>query len=241
MKFTELCWSAFFYYINSYYEDYADTPYFKLFKKENTFLQQLRQNPSAVSDQDFENKVVGFLNEWRNRTPYELAPEIKENLINLTPHFVSLRDQTIESCHFDQEGFKDDIVTIYDSLTKINGFSDTGTSKILHVMNDGLFVMWDKAIREHYYHTGKSPSGGEGYLNFLKEMQMETAQVSDDYRRLGFYGTPSQFISQKLNYPFTKTFAKFIDEFNWVKFTKKIPIPPKQTDIELLKILIGNV
>lgn len=68
MKFTELCWAAFFHYVISYYEDYADSPYFKLFRKENAFLQQLRKDPVAISDQDFANKVIGFLNEWKNRT-----------------------------------------------------------------------------------------------------------------------------------------------------------------------------
>ena len=240
MKFTELCWSAFFYYLNSYYADYADSPYLKLFKKEEAFLQQLRQNPSAVSDQDFENKVIGFLNEWGNRTPYELAPEIKNRLTKLTPHFALLRAQTLESCNLDQQTLRDAIITIYVELTKTYGFADTGASKIMHVMNDGLFVMWDKAIREYFPQKGKLPSGGESYLQFLKKMQEETIQVSDDYRRLGFLGKPSQFISQKLNYPFTKTLAKLVDEFNWVKFTKKLPIPPKQTDIELLQFLINK-
>lgn len=92
-------------------------------------------------------------------------------MINLTPQFYLLRDQTLENCDFDQQGLKDSIVTIYASLTKIHGFSDTGVSKIMHVMNDGLFVMWDKAIRENYHHKGKFPSGGDCYLNFLKEMQ----------------------------------------------------------------------
>ena len=107
-------------------------------------------------------------------------------------------------------------------------------------MNENMFVMWDKAIREHYYTTRRYSPGGDGYIDFLKEMQVEGNQVIDDYKHLGLSGTPYQFISNTLNYPLIKTLAKYIDEFNWIKFTKKIAIPPNHNNIEILKFLLSN-
>ena len=84
---------------------------------------------------------------------------------------------------------------VYDKLSSLKGIGYTGASKELHLMNTRLFVMWDKLIREEYgFKTGDS----RDYVNFLKKMQ-------DKFKGIDWSGE--------------KTFAKVIDEYNYVNIT----------------------
>ena len=56
----------------------------------------------------------------------------------------------------------------YDKLSSRRGIGYTGASKVLHLMNKRLFIMWDKSIREEY---GFKNGDSRDYVNFLKKMQ----------------------------------------------------------------------
>ena len=53
--------------------------------------------------------------------------------------------QTVE---FDE--IKDTIKKIYSALSKVKGVEYTGASKVMHLINRKLFVMWDSYIRKGY-------------------------------------------------------------------------------------------
>ncbi|MBI4181311.1 MAG: hypothetical protein HY528_05205 [Chloroflexi bacterium] len=93
---------------------------------------------------------------------------------------------------------------------------DTVASKVLHLLNPNLFVMWDMGISGNL-------SGAVGYLKFLKKMQVEAEEASQDFQMLGYPGTPAQFIASNLGARYTKTLAKLIDEYNWVTVTRRWP------------------
>jgi hypothetical protein len=140
---------------------------------------------------------------------------LKRTCDNLKKYYERLQHQSIES--IDLNAHKKSIVKVFDTLAAIRGIEFTGASKLMHLKNPALFVMWDDFIRgekpRKYYNdldltkSGQWPhfryaKSGEGYVRFLKDMQSRFGQLS----------SPSQ----------SKTLAKAIDEFNYVCIT--VPI-----------------
>jgi hypothetical protein len=139
----------------------------------------------------------------------------KKTMERLGPAFDKLKNESFRTIEFDK--YKEEIVTIFETLSKIEGVKYTGATKIMHLKNRSLFVMWDGYISgnttKRYYNEleivkkGKRKfkrykRSGEGYFQFLKDM-----------REL-FNG---------LNSPNDKkTFAKAIDEYNYVNITLRI-------------------
>lgn len=118
----------------------------------------------------------------------------KNSVRELNPIFVKLKDQTLKSANFDD--IKEDIKIIYNNWSKIKGVEYTGTSKIMHLKNPKLFVMWDTSIRKHY-NFNKCTS--DEYVEFLKRMQKLSKGIKWNNR--------------------SKTLAKAIDEYNYVRIT----------------------
>lgn len=85
------------------------------------------------------------------------------------------------------------IVESFNKLAGFGGVEMTGTSKVLHLLNPKVFVMWDRFIRD------RRAQNGDGYFEFLLGCQQK------------FQGLKSP--GDK------KTLAKCIDEFNYVTIT----------------------
>lgn len=118
----------------------------------------------------------------------------KRTIKQLNPIFMKLKTQTLNSANFYE--INDDIKAIYKTWSEIKGVEYTGTSKIMHLKNPNLFVMWDDSIRTHY---GLKNNTFQEYVEFLKKMQELSKNINwnDD----------------------SKTLAKAIDEYNYVKIT----------------------
>lgn len=126
--------------------------------------------------------------------------KLREALDNCWSLFEKTEDEDIKTINFDMH--KDTIKKIYDSFSKVRGVEYTGASKVMHLMNRNLFVMWDRSIRDKLNYGS---SAGE-YLRFLRDMQKEIKNVGWDKT--------------------TKTLAKAIDEYNYVTIT----LPKLQED-----------
>jgi hypothetical protein len=142
-------------------------------------------------------------------------------------NFDKLVGQNIKTINLDS--FKNDIQTIYDSLSKIKGIEYTGAPKLMHLRNPDVFVMWDAYIRGEkslkYYNNLETFKKGvfsykkyskafEGYFEFLKDMQAK-------FKHLNIEGQ--------------KPLAKAIDEFNYVNITLEIQNIEKQKRINKKK------
>jgi len=138
----------------------------------------------------------------------------KRTLTTLKPNFNQLNGQNFQTINFDN--YKNDIQTIYNSLSKIKGIEFTGAPKLMHLKNPNLFVMWDAYIRgekpKKYYDQLEIFKNGtfalkkyakdfHGYLEFLKDMQKK-------FKHLNLNGQ--------------KSLAKAVDEFNYVNITLAI-------------------
>ena len=111
-------------------------------------------------DQIEVEKVVNFINgNFRGRmqaSASQLLPALREIL----PHLNVLRNMNIISVNFN-ESLAENIDVRREIEVCFNLLADsgprhesTGTSKILHIINPNLFVMWDSAIRGGYGFAG---------------------------------------------------------------------------------------
>lgn len=109
------------------------------------------------------------------------------------PVFEGLKERNLESVIFDD--ISEDVKQLYNILSRIKGIEYTGASKLMHLNNPKLFVMWDSYIKK-YYHFGNT---AEDYIRFLRKMQ----------EMFGEIGWKDE----------NKTLAKAIDEYNYVTIT----------------------
>ncbi|RIE16712.1 hypothetical protein [Candidatus Cryosericum septentrionale] len=131
---------------------------------------------------------------------------------SLEVNFQHLDGKDIRTADFDS--LREDISAIYNTLSQIKGIQYTGAPKMMHLRNRDLFVMWDAYIRglkprKSYekldivkrgdWDIKRYGDSAEDYLEFLRDMQNRFASVS--FRKNG------------------KSFAKAIDEFNYVSIT----------------------
>jgi hypothetical protein len=119
--------------------------------------------------------------------------DLKNAIEKCKPSFEKIKDKDFQSTNFDE--IRDLVKDIYDILSKVAGVEYTGASKIIHLFNKNLFVMWDGYIRKEYGYGVTA----EDFLNFQKHMQ-------------------KKFVDIEWNEP-SKTLAKAIDEFNYVNYT----------------------
>lgn len=139
----------------------------------------------------------------------------KEKIKKVNPYFNRLKDEDFRTINFDK--YKEDIKKIFITLSSIKGAEFTGASKIMHLKNRSVFVMWDGYIKgekakKHYnklkivkngdWEVKKYRNDPEDYFQFLKDMQKRFKDIN--------------FLSNE------KTFAKVIDEFNYVNITLPI-------------------
>ena len=134
---------------------------------------------------------------------------------SLETNFQRLDGKNIQTANLDS--LREDTCVIYDTLAQIKGIQYTGASKMMHLRNRELFIMWDGYIRGSWprksyesldivkrgdWEIRNYGSSADDYLEFLKDMQHRFAGVS--FHEDG------------------KTFAKAIDEFNYISITLPI-------------------
>lgn len=109
--------------------------------------------------------------------------QFKETIKILNVKFLEIDNENINTIEFIEH--KNLILEIYKILSEIKGVEHTGASKIMHLKNPNLFVMWDGYIRgdktnklnkfrKGYYSDAKIvkyDKSGIGYYNFLVDMQ----------------------------------------------------------------------
>lgn len=195
------------------------------------FLDKLRKNPQSISDEEIENTLIkGFINKWKCRVKNntESARAIKECIDKLKPQLQNLNGIHIETETIDLNKLKPIIIEIYDEIRgslKDYRFGPTAISKLLHIINPDLFVMWDGKIRDDYTKNKNSKirDSGEGYFTFLEEMRKIAKEIIDDFRKskssLG--ADVASYLNDKLKVRYKQSLAKYMDEYNWLIITRR--------------------
>lgn len=228
LTFRELAWAAYVYAIVTK----GDRAYWKI-EESREFIDSLVRVPGGSDLEKIEEVVVKqFLNDWgRCRIPgYKtqgIASGIAHELEKLDradrEALCALSIVDVGAGRFSKER-AGRIVKLYDNLSLINGCGPTVVSKILFVLFPRLFVMWDGFIRDHLKTCRQviRTDDGDGYVAFLRHHGGKMAkEVIDDYRAtLGRTDRPEDYLSRTLYAePKTKTLAKYLDEYGWMKIT----------------------
>lgn len=147
----------------------------------------------------------------------------RNKIKKVKPLISKFKNKNFLTINFDD--FKNELKIIFDELSSIKGIGFTGASKLMHLMNENVFVMWDRYIRkeakkEHYNFCTSSykkitPEGfkkdSDDYLRFLKEMQ-------DMFKNTDF-----EEFKPKYRHP-----TKIIDVYNYVNITMPIQLIEKE-------------
>jgi hypothetical protein len=133
----------------------------------------------------------------------QILEKLTAAIVQSGPTVAKLKDETLSGA--DLSSLRDDIARMYDALSAIKGVEYTGASKIMHLLNRELYVMWDSYISEHY---GFRDRDGTDYAEFLALMKSLFGGVEWIYT--------------------DRTLAKAVDEFNYVTIT--IPAQLKEKE-----------
>lgn len=227
LTFRELAWAAYVYAIATK----GDRAYWEV-EKSRKLLDDFVRAPRVCDLKRIEEVVVGqFLNRWGlcmipGKKGQGIAGGIERELERLdTAERDSLCGLSIADVG--DGGLSNScagrIVELYDTLCSIDGCGPTVVSKILFLLFPKLFVMWDGAIRHHW--KNREPpirtEDGKGYVTFLDRMGEMAKRVCDDYTEtLGRRDRPEDYLSRGLYAePKTKTLAKYLDEYGWMRIT----------------------
>lgn len=132
--------------------------------------------------------------------------EFNKSIDDLEPLFDKFKDENVRTINFDK--FKKRIIEIYNLLSK--QVKSVGATKIMHLRVPKVFILWDRRIREYY---GFRDDSAENYIEFLKKMQKRFKNIE----------------LKKKN----RTFAKAIDEYNYIRITQ--PLMNLEKELSILK------
>ena len=233
MRFQELAWAAFLF---RYIVGEEDKAYLRTRERLGTDPASAIANLGTAGVQEL--ILSGFINRWRCRVVNspESARALQQAVSRISPLLSSLAGATIQGIDFAESIHKRDttVTTIeaidetFRSLSSIGfHFGDTAASKLLHLLQPNLFVMWDGPIWCAFESIVRQTGRRFTYGSFLQEMQRMARDVCEDWRQMGIGGEPSVFLSRCLGYSPPKTFAKYLDECNWVTITRGAGLPPE--------------
>jgi hypothetical protein len=150
-------------------------------------------------------EIVGVLNRWACRLSTERAPGALEKW--LRAHDLEEFEQlTILDPRL--PGRADELGALHDGLIRhmqaggVRNMGPAAASKALYVLRPRLFVMWDKEIRR---------SAPEGYGSYLSKMHALGVRLADKAPT----NDVEAYLQELLGYEERKTFAKYLDEYNW--------------------------
>jgi len=222
VTFSELTWAG----LCFYYRLAGDKRYSAVMS-DHKFLTRLRCTPEELTPKEFEEKaILGFINiqNYDLLIGHKLAENILAKIIHHRDEVSMLRDLSLVECNLDDQRVVKGINHIYSEL-HIDGLWITGVSKIAHLLNDRLLPPINLDIARHFgiqCQTDVTP--------WLRRMQWDIQEATDDFHNQGFEGTPDKFLSDKLGYlmrGYEKSLIKFADEYYWLCYGDGLPIPPK--------------
>jgi hypothetical protein len=138
-----------------------------------------------------------------------------------------LKGERLELLNLNDAQLKGGIKSIFLEFSSKKSIGLTGASKILHILNPHVFMMWDANIRNAYHklHSKSHKVGdGECYLEFLRQSQeiikaILSKKSEDDLWREHLTFVDKEFMKA---FSFKETTLKMLDEYNYVRFTRKI-------------------
>ena len=163
--------------------------------------------------------LLSFANGWSARMQCKVD-DVQWAIEKIQPYLDALKGKSILDVCLDERN-RELICRSFKVLAGCNrkGRNEaTGASKILHIINPKLFVMWDGAIRTGYIcKLGKTNEGWIWYTEFLQAMQnLAKCAIDQVVCECGVsYSEATESLTCSGH-----TLAKTLDEYNFMKYTK---------------------
>jgi len=190
----------------SYYDEY--------FRDKN---REVWNDPDSISLAEVDRLIL-FLNQWASH--YENSPlqqrQLLEAIRRVHPLLQPLHGTTLLSIDFTDTRIRSNIQHAFETIASCGTkYEATATSKILHTVEPGLFVMWDNCIRLAYAVTGTARDYSE---RFLPRMRCLALRAVGEYEQA--HAVTRDVAIEDLT-QCGHTLAKVLDEFNYAKYTLK--------------------
>jgi hypothetical protein len=199
--------------------DLTECIYFGAIEK----LREIQNDLRKLDDvKDIRRVIKLFLINWGNMNRVVGREGLKwkqlgETLRSLENEFRMLRGRKFLTINLNDATIAAAIKEIYSRLDPIPYLgSPTTISKILHLLNPEIFVMWDNSIVEKFHRMNHCINyTSEGYLEFLKVAQKEIKEALDERQKET--GKSLDEIEQEICLRYkSKTLARIVDEYNWM-------------------------
>ena len=167
---------------------------------------------------DEARRMFRFLNQWkcRLRNNESDCARLSAAAADVVPLLSSLRGETLGEVALTDSVMSAVTEAFHITLDALYKRSGTCVSKILHMYNPRLFVMWDDAIRGGYAVEGDGHSYGAVFLPHQQLAREAIASVITE----GLAG-PSDAVTYIESQCAGNPLAKVMDEFNYCKFTRR--------------------
>jgi len=193
------------------------------------------RNLHNLSKEEIINRVIEFLNDWgcRLESTYfdKIASGLKDTFGQIISFLKAIENETLEDIDFSKVKKVDDkdfnhfqiIHLIFVRFCNIGyRFRWVAASKTLHMVLPRVFVMWDNPICKA---LGLDLSTHSYAYNFLPQMKQEANEAISTYMQ---YHNCERDVairsiiekSREIS-GYEKTLAKLVDEYNWIKYTRK--------------------
>jgi len=172
-------------------------------------------------------KIIDFLVEWKCRglvgsssldiqKMSRQLEDMKKTLRSLNNEFkkLKLKGYTLKDVPLENENIKKTILTIYKDIDSIKQIGPTAASKIMHIINPRLFIMWDEAIRSDKRGYGYGRGTADQYVEFMKKMQSIAITLKTNWEEKEI-----EIVIKK-----RRTLTKLMDEVNYMGITRNIKI-----------------
>jgi hypothetical protein len=145
----------------------------------------------------------------------------------------SFRGRRLENIDLDDNNIEDAIKNIFLKFSTKASIGSTGASKILHLINPHVFMMWDTKIKKAYHKLHKrhrsydeNQKTAECYLEFLKQSQEIIKTLLHNISEDNLWKEHQKSIDKEFFrvFSFRETILKMLDEVNYIRFTKGVII-----------------
>jgi len=167
------------------------------------------------------------------RSPKEVRDNLENDILEAYTktklELEKLKGERLENLNLNDSELKETIKRIFLEFSSKKSIEFTGASKILHVLNPFVFMMWDNNIRSAYHklHTDNHKAGSpECYLEFLKQSQEIIKTILSKRSGNDIWSNHLTFIDKDFMtaFSFRESMLKMLDECNYVRFKLNIKL-----------------
>jgi len=197
-------------------------------------LKEATKTGIDLNNADHRTSLITWLNKWGCRLAIEhletTSGSIQDwykqavaGLFPITKAVWELNDNDLGNAATAYGTLKDKVAAQRDRDTKVSdrNIGPTAASKVLFAIRPNALMPWDEAMRKGFDCNGSH----ESYLKFLREIRNMAWKIRDLCNTNGFdvFELPVQIERPD------STVLEIINEYIWVKVTRKCKLPPAST------------